>query len=170
MSGHTSLRYFSRYLGKRVAKDDSSRRRPPGRVSPDVSSQGLMDQWSMSGLSHGLSRRYLLWFLGPFSVDSTMLDILCCMIYIYMFSAYSIGRVSIQFIDAVRWLCCNLNQLTTISLLSWLLCVCSSFDLSGCDGRQKRYTSRLIRQTALDDKSGSPFSLLAHRKSEFLVP
>lgn len=75
MSGHTSRRYFSRYLGKRVAKDDSSRRRPPGRMSPAVSSHGLTDQWSISGLSHGLSRRYLLWFLAPLSwVASTMLD------------------------------------------------------------------------------------------------
>ena len=75
MRGQTSRRYFSRYLGKRVAKDDSSRRRPPGRLSPAVSSHGLTDQWSMSGLSHGLSRRYLLWFLAPFSwVASTILD------------------------------------------------------------------------------------------------
>lgn len=42
--GQTSRKYFSRYLGKRVAKEDSSRRRPPGRVSPSVGFQGVMDQ------------------------------------------------------------------------------------------------------------------------------
>ena len=44
--GHTSRRYFSRYLGKRVAKELSSRRRPPGNASEEaaVSSHGCTSQ------------------------------------------------------------------------------------------------------------------------------
>lgn len=61
-----------------MAKLDSSRSLPPGRLSPADSSHGLMDQWSMSGLSHGLSRRYLLWFLAlpSWVAASTMFDMM----------------------------------------------------------------------------------------------
>mmetsp|Transcript_4580 Transcript_4580/g.6828 ORF Transcript_4580/g.6828 Transcript_4580/m.6828 type:complete len:103 (-) Transcript_4580:131-439(-) len=37
-SGHDSRKYFSRYLGNSVAKEDSSRSRPPGNVSSPPSS------------------------------------------------------------------------------------------------------------------------------------
>merc|ERR1719330_689206 len=49
--GHTSRRYFSLYLGKSVAKDDSSRRLPPGRESPLDASQDRISQWLMFGSS-----------------------------------------------------------------------------------------------------------------------
>ena len=51
--GHASRIYFSRYLGKSVAKLDSSTK-APGEYSSFHSSSF---QWSMSGLSQGLSRR-----------------------------------------------------------------------------------------------------------------
>ena len=60
--GHTSRRYFSRYLGNRVAKLEASRREPPGRLSPFSGAHLSTSQWFTVSLSHGLSLLYLLWF------------------------------------------------------------------------------------------------------------
>jgi hypothetical protein len=63
--GQTSRRYFSRYLGKSVAKELSSSRLGmprflPGVLSSSTSScHGSTFQWSMSSESHGLSLRWL---------------------------------------------------------------------------------------------------------------
>mmetsp|Transcript_9385 Transcript_9385/g.42782 ORF Transcript_9385/g.42782 Transcript_9385/m.42782 type:complete len:206 (-) Transcript_9385:38-655(-) len=63
--GHTSRRYFSRYLGNSVANEDSSKR--PSGLSSLVNASTF--QWSMPSWSHGLSRRYRP-FLPPVEASS----------------------------------------------------------------------------------------------------
>jgi hypothetical protein len=52
-NGHTSRKYFSRYLGNKVAKELSSN----GASKGSAAVTGAIAQWSMSGVSHGLSLR-----------------------------------------------------------------------------------------------------------------
>jgi hypothetical protein len=56
-SGQTSRRYFSRYCGKSVAKEDSS----SSGAGMNSGFHSSIFQCSMPSWSHGLSLRYLLW-------------------------------------------------------------------------------------------------------------
>ena len=62
MSGQDALRYVSRYLGKRVAKLDSSVKVPP-RFCSGVKASSF--QWSISSVSHGLSFLYVDGIFAP---------------------------------------------------------------------------------------------------------
>ena len=64
IDGHTSLKYFSRYFGNNVAKEDSSN--SPCGLSSCVNFG--TSQWSIPAWSHGFSRRYRP-FLPPPSED-----------------------------------------------------------------------------------------------------
>mmetsp|Transcript_21641 Transcript_21641/g.60154 ORF Transcript_21641/g.60154 Transcript_21641/m.60154 type:complete len:217 (-) Transcript_21641:275-925(-) len=87
-AGHTSRKYFARYLGKRVAKELSSSREPP--LLSSLSNLGMV-QWSMPLWSQGLSFLYLPFFsdlcglccsspseptAGPAAASSAMLAML----------------------------------------------------------------------------------------------
>mmetsp|Transcript_2527 Transcript_2527/g.6568 ORF Transcript_2527/g.6568 Transcript_2527/m.6568 type:complete len:211 (-) Transcript_2527:52-684(-) len=60
-SGQTCLRYCSLYCGNSIANELSSVSSPPFGASSLEISTGF--QWSMSSVSQGLSRRYLLFLL-----------------------------------------------------------------------------------------------------------
>ena len=66
IDGHTSLKYFSRYFGNNVAKEDSSN--SPCGLSSCVNFG--TSQWSIPAWSHGFSRRYRP-FLPPPSEDAS---------------------------------------------------------------------------------------------------